>query len=143
MGRESFRIVQDVSVRFKNNNHSATSLEPTPSQKSNQRQQYSEEEYVTSVATRLQVQFFFSQISLIILITNHLIKTVIEANLDDDEVITSTLTAVITVWHFRTIYEREDFLCVECFVKRNYVELMALEQIMLLESPLCTARMES
>ena len=71
-----------------------------------------------------------------------MIKTVIEANLDDDKIITSTLTAVITVRHFRTIYEKEDFLFVECFVNRNYVEFMALEQIMLLESPLYTARME-
>ena len=66
----------------------------------------------------------------------------IEAHLDNDKVITSTLTAVITVRHFRTIYEKEDFLCVECFVKRNYVELMALDQIMLLESPLYTVRTE-
>ena len=29
----------------------------------------------------------------------------------------------MTIGHFQTIYESEDFLCVECFVKRNYAEI--------------------
>ena len=29
----------------------------------------------------------------------------------------------MTIRHFQTIYENEDFLCVECFVKRNYAEI--------------------
>ncbi|MEC8284888.1 MAG: hypothetical protein VXZ27_11100 [SAR324 cluster bacterium] len=50
-------------------------------------------------------------------------RTGIEANLEDDKVITSTLNAVMTIGHFQTIYESEDFLCVECFVKQNYAEI--------------------
>ena len=50
-------------------------------------------------------------------------RTGIEANLEDDKVITSTLNAVMTIGHFQTIYESEDFLCVECFVKRNCAEI--------------------
>ena len=50
-------------------------------------------------------------------------KTDIEANLEDDKVITSTLTAVMIIGHFQTIYESEDFLGIECFVKRNYAEI--------------------
>ena len=50
-------------------------------------------------------------------------RTGIEANLDDDKVITSTLNAVMTIGHFQTIYESEDFLGIECFVKRNYAEI--------------------
>ena len=37
-------------------------------------------------------------------------RTAIEANLEDDKVITSTLNAVMTIGHFQTIYESEDFL---------------------------------
>ena len=54
-------------------------------------------------------------------------RTGIEANLEDDKVITSTLNAVMTIGHFQTIYESEDFLCVECFVKRNCTEITSSE----------------
>ena len=50
-------------------------------------------------------------------------KTDIEANLEDDKISTSTLTAVMIIGHFQTIYESIDFLGIECFVKRNYAEI--------------------
>ena len=54
-------------------------------------------------------------------------RTGIEANLEDDKVITSTLNAVMTIGHFQIIYESEEFLCIECFVKRNYTEISGSE----------------
>ena len=36
-------------------------------------------------------------------------RTGIEANLEDDKVINSTLNAVIIIGHFQAIYESEDF----------------------------------
>jgi hypothetical protein len=44
-------------------------------------------------------------------------RTGIEANLEDDKIITSTLIESMIMGPFEAMYENEDFVCLESFAK--------------------------
>ena len=46
-------------------------------------------------------------------------RTGIEANLEDDKIITSTLIESMIVGPFDVMYENEDFVCLESFAKQR------------------------
>ena len=50
-------------------------------------------------------------------------RTGIEANIEDDKVIVSSRNQTTTISPFKTIFENENFVCIECFVRRHYDEL--------------------
>ena len=50
-------------------------------------------------------------------------RTGIEANIEDDKVIVSSRNQTTTIGPFKTIFENENFVCIECFIRRHYDEL--------------------